>query len=514
MRTVRCSRINFMPLICLLLITGRMAAQDVLTSPYASLQTAGKEDITAFAFSSDGNTIAIGDDDGKILVWSVVNKRPLVTLESPEAVIFLSFLSENKDVVAVDAKGTVSLLNLLKSDAMSTFRTRGTPIRATIDAGKQLLAIATDDEQIEFYDLKAAMPAGTADAADVTDHLLFLGFDRPGQQLAAITERGAVVMWNPNTFRKIREVTLQSGELAGSGNAVHSAATNRSANVLVVGLEEVAIPKGGIRSGANPNDLLRQNFVIAYDWSSGTEIKRIKVPTTVEAMAMGPGNDHVATVPDEGNEISFVDLRKGEIGGTVTATERPRIVAISEDNRWLAVGSEDGHVAVWSLKYRGDASVTTTSLPSLGGRIRSNTGTEPAIKRGTPVRLAILDFEAKGVSQEIADMCLSSLSTSLANIESITLIERAQIAAVLKEQQFQSSFMADEATSVKMGKLLNADHVLMGSVGKLGTTMLFTARLMNVETGKVTSGREVICEECRDQDIFDAIKMLASTIAQ
>ncbi|MCU0411794.1 MAG: hypothetical protein MUF82_04590, partial [Bacteroidetes bacterium] len=71
-----------------------------------------------------------------------------------------------------------------------------------------------------------------------------------------------------------------------------------------------------------------------------------------------------------------------------------------------------------------------------------------------------------------------------------------------------------EATSVKMGKLLNADHVLMGSVGKLGTTMLFTARLMNVETGKVTSGREVICEECRDQDIFDAIKMLASTIAQ
>ncbi|MCU0412368.1 MAG: WD40 repeat domain-containing protein, partial [Bacteroidetes bacterium] len=339
MRTVRCSRINFMPWIFLLLITGRMAAQDVLTSPYASLQTPGREDITAFAFSSDGNTIAIGDDDGKILVWSVVNKRPLVTLETPEAVIFLSFLSENKDVVAVDAKGTVSLLNLLKSDARSTFRTRGTPIRATIDAGKQMLAIATDDELIEFYDLKASMPAGTANAADVTDHLLFLGFDRPGQQLAAITERGAVVVWNPNTFRRIRDVTLQSGELAGSGNAVHSAATNRSANVLVVGLEEVAIPKGGIRSGANPNDLLRQNFVIAYDWSSGTEIKRIKVPTTVEAMAMGPGNDHVATVPDEGNEISFVDLRKGEIGGTVTATERPRIVAISEDNRWLAVGS-------------------------------------------------------------------------------------------------------------------------------------------------------------------------------
>jgi len=43
---------------------------------------------------------------------------------------------------------------------------------------------------------------------------------------------------------------------------------------------------------------------------------------------------------------------------------------------------------------------------------------------------------------------------------------------------------------------------------------VFSARLISVETGKVIKGREVICEECRDQDMYDAITMLVSTIAQ
>jgi hypothetical protein len=71
-----------------------------------------------------------------------------------------------------------------------------------------------------------------------------------------------------------------------------------------------------------------------------------------------------------------------------------------------------------------------------------------------------------------------------------------------------------EEQGVAVGKISNADIILLGNVGKLGTSLIFSARLISVETGKVLKGREVICEECRDQDIYDAISTLASTIAQ
>ena len=70
------------------------------------------------------------------------------------------------------------------------------------------------------------------------------------------------------------------------------------------------MPKGGIQGG---RDLERRAMLIAYDWSSGTEVKRVKIPESVERMAMGPGNDHLAVAGDDDNTITLVDLRKGEV---------------------------------------------------------------------------------------------------------------------------------------------------------------------------------------------------------
>jgi TolB-like protein len=108
---------------------------------------------------------------------------------------------------------------------------------------------------------------------------------------------------------------------------------------------------------------------------------------------------------------------------------------------------------------------------------------------------------------------MSSLSNALANFDYITLVERRQIETILKEQQFQLSGLTEDE-GVSVGKILKADVILLGNVGKLGSSVVFSAKLISVETGKVLKGREVICEECRDQDMYDAINMLVSTIAQ
>lgn len=503
------------PLALLLVLLNLPAfSQDILIAPYAGLQTDNREDLTALAFSADGKLFLAGDDDGSIQCWNLEGKRPISKTTLQDEIIFLAFLSGDRSFVAVENDGTVSLLDLLLMKPATTFRTKSRPVKVAMDAGKQYLAIATTDEKIELFDLKALLPYGTIDARKKIDDLLFLGFDRLGQQLLAITKLAQVVSWSPTTLKQLREVSLSGGELHGSRNIIHSASTNRAANIFVVGLEEVALPKGGLRGTARPGDLVSENTALAYDWNTGIEVKRIKTQQTITAMALGPGNDHIATISEDGNEITLLDLRKGEVGSKVSMSERPEVLAVSEDNNWMAAGAEDGNITIWKLQFRGEANVATSSLPSLAGRIRSTSGSDPALKAGTPVRVAILNFEAKGLQQEVADIGLNSLSNSLANFGYITLIERKQIESVLKEQQFQLSDLTDDKTSVQIGKLLNADLVLLCSIGKLGSTMILTARLLNMETGRVTAGREVICEECRDQDIFDAIKMLSSTIAQ
>lgn len=493
-----------------LLLTPFVYAQDIRVAPHASLTAENGDDVTALAFSAKGTNLLAGDDDGAVVCWDLARKLPVASTKLDKSIVFLSFLANDQSFVAVDAQGNVQVFDLLKRAVSATFASSGKPVRSAVDAGKQYLAIGTGDGEIELFDLKALMPAGTITAGDKLEDVVYLGFDRLGQQLVAILEYGDVHSWNPATLKPLRSLVLAGGELHGSRTVIHAAATNRATNVFAAALEEVAIPKGGIQ---NARDLERRSMLVAYDWASGTEVKRVKIPESVERMAMGPGNDHLAVAGDDANTITLVDLRKGEAGSVVTMTENPRVVAVGDDNRWLAAGGKNGHVVVWSLQFKAEANVSGSGAPTLAGRIRARGSTAPALTPGQPVKLAILGFEAKGVQQDVADVAMSSLSNALANFDYITLVERSQIETILKEQQFQLSGLT-ESEGVSVGKLVKADVILLGNVGKLGSSVVFSAKLIAVETGKVLKGREVICEECRDQDMYDAINMLVSTIAQ
>ena len=489
-------------------------AQDISVKPYFTLRMDSKKNVTALAFSKDGRFLLSGDSKGNIQCWDLKRKIPITTLKIKSKVVFLDILDENNTIVGINKSGNVSVFDLLKGNSVLSFKTKSKPIEIAFDTGKRYIAIAAENEQIEIFDLKARMPAGTIDARGKIDHLLFLGFNRLGEQLVAITERAKVVSWNPATQRLIREISLGSGEIHGSKSVIHCASTNRASNIFVVGLQEVALPKGGLRGMARPTDLMRQNMVLAYDWNSGIEIKRVKYPDgTVKKIALGPGNDHVVVTNNK--NITLIDLRKGELGSSVTMNEKPDVLVVSDDDNWLAAGAKNGKISVWELQFRErpTASTIASTLPSLSGRIRTQANLGPALSPSVPVTLAILNFEAKGVALNIAEIGLDLLSSSLANFDYITLVERHKIEDVVNELKLQLSGLTEEH-SAEVGQLLNADMILMCSVGALGSSYVFNARLIDVETGRVVKGRQVICEECRDQDLYDAINLLVSTIAQ
>ena len=72
------------------------------------------------------------------------------------------------------------------------------------------------------------------------------------------------------------------------------------------------------------------------------------------------------------------------------------------------------------------------------------------------MRIAILDFQADGVSKSIARRISELIRTEMINTGKYIVIERNQMNIILKEQGLQQTGCTDENCAVQVGKLLSA----------------------------------------------------------
>ena len=468
------------------------------------------DDVVSLAFSADGAFLLFGDEGGHVGCLDIQRKALISLSEFECPLIFLSFLSDNRSFVGVGENGKVFLTSLAGKGPEVLNRTNGKPSRAAMDQSRRFLAIATDREKIEMLDLQEKLPFGVIDGRDRLDELLFLGFDRLGEQIAGVNTSGKVISWNPTTQRILRELSLNANELYGGRSRLASVSSRRSSNVLLGAIEETTLPKGGIKSG---KDLERNYSLIAYDWGTGIEIKRVKTGSAFSCLAYGPGVDRATGYDDESRDIKVIDLRKGELAATISVESEPGAISIADNDQWLAAGFGHAQVSLWRFQVADVQGIDgPSSLPSLTGRIRPLTDSTPIIQRGRKTKLAILSFEADGIQESVGNTCLNVMSTILSNVKDITLLERNKIDKILQQQKLRLSSLTEE-DGAQIGKLLNADLVLLCSVGRLGSSYNFTARAISVETGVVLPSRGVTCEECGENDIRDSLLMLTSLIA-
>ena len=99
--------------------------------------------------------------------------------------------------------------------------------------------------------------------------------------------------------------------------------------------------------------------------------------------------------------------------------------------------------------------------------------------------LSILDLRTSGVSKADADVLLDYLSSHIVESGEYTVIDRSQRETVLKEIEFSQSECTDEACQLRIGKLLSANRIVIGSVGKLEQIYLLNLKMIEVETGKL-----------------------------
>ncbi len=108
-----------------------------------------------------------------------------------------------------------------------------------------------------------------------------------------------------------------------------------------------------------------------------------------------------------------------------------------------------------------------------------------------PLRIAILDFDnisgiAKydGLGKAMSSMLISDIESNVSS-KRMQLVERAQINKIIKEQNLQKTTSFDKNTSVKMGKLLGVDFILIGDIYILDNNLVINARLTDVSSGDI-----------------------------
>lgn len=109
----------------------------------------------------------------------------------------------------------------------------------------------------------------------------------------------------------------------------------------------------------------------------------------------------------------------------------------------------------------------------------------PAILMGLQDKntLAVLELEELGISRNEGRMLVNRLRNEIATQGHYLVIERELIEEILREQDFSQSGCTSSDCLVEIGKLLNVDYILGGSIGQVGSTYSISVRMINVETG-------------------------------
>lgn len=348
-------------------------AQDVYLSPLKKIK-AGEKEINSISFSSDSKWIAFSDSKGEVSIRTLDTDELLAKVTSSNVVLH-DFIDQNKKFVILDQGGKYSVLNTATKEVQISQFTKGVK-SACLDPTNQYLTFLTKENTIEIQDLKANMTLGRITKTAGLNNALYMGYDRFGQQLAAINKIGESITWNPFNQQLLRQTKLQSAEFTESRSVIHSVSTSSGGDHFVVGLQEVFIPKGGMQGRNQPE---RRNMLISYDWVTGQEAKRVPLRFRPDGMAMGPGPSNVAFFSSDSRTISMLNMDNAVISSSISVDERPSAIALSDDNNYLAVGTVTGNVYIYEVIRNNPAEIKITK-PAVNRNYGDHVVTESSLK--------------------------------------------------------------------------------------------------------------------------------------
>jgi hypothetical protein len=98
--------------------------------------------------------------------------------------------------------------------------------------------------------------------------------------------------------------------------------------------------------------------------------------------------------------------------------------------------------------------------------------------------ISVLDFDASGISSSEARVIVDFITSHIVETDKYIVIDRMQREANLEEIEFSYQDCSDEECQIEIGRLLSANQIVIGSLGKVGNRYILNIRLILVETGE------------------------------
>lgn len=339
-----------------------------------------------------------------------------------------------------------------------------------------------------------------------TKPVSLVGYLGAGDALLSVGEDRRFIVWDPKTGTQLRR-----GEEPDP--TVSAVALSLDGARLLLGTEETQLPgyRGG--QGVNRVGLVYMDRLKIYDPLTGAVEKVmehvIAAPTSI---SLSPDGKLLA-VGQHDTRRDFVALWDVERG--IEVSEQPAdkpvtVVAWSPDGKWLAWGDATGAVTINAVTGVQPALAYTADLR--GRKFVITSARDPLIAPSGRLRMAVLRLDPAGVDSGVALSVSDQILNRIAADPFVRLVERARLAAILGEQAFQHSGRTDPAYAVRIGRILNVQKLLVGSVARLGNAFTIDVQLVDVQSGRIDGAREIQCQNCGLEDLPRAVGELATAL--
>lgn len=137
--------------------------------------------------------------------------------------------------------------------------------------------------------------------------------------------------------------------------------------------------------------------------------------------------------------------------------------------------------------------ISPARMDELATKLKVALAKDPVFSKSRPT-LAIANFKlipANALDATNADNVREDLSTAIISTDTFNVVERGQLDQALKELKIGLNDTFDSATAQKLGKLVSAQVVLIGSISDRGSFVVINARLIDTATGRARAAANV-----------------------
>ena len=356
--------------------------RELKTNQPVSTLASSSQNYWAFAFSSDGRTVAGGSDDGTIKLWDRASGQELYTLSGHPATVNSVAFSPNGELLAQGSTDpNVRIWNLTRRTELGALKGHARGVDSlSFSADGKLLASGSFDNSAKVWEVANEKEAATFKCGEGKigpDRDFFnsvrVAISPDGRTLALGSPRQGVQLWN-----------VSNGQRLASPYSLPNEGTDR------IGFT------GDGRLLATGNDRINPRITPGmWDLTRGQEI-----PMPVGTSHIGgpwvlsPDGTMLASEGYTVGTITILDVASGK-EPTVIAEHSPdsakifqeiTALAISPDKRTLAIADRDGSIQLLDVnsgtgpKLGPTADTIQTIAFQPGGRILASAGLGPRIR--------------------------------------------------------------------------------------------------------------------------------------